>query len=99
MKPRRIELRTMKGWKMPSNTVSVAKPSWWANQYAWWARGGYSVATSLYRDYIMRRPRLIALAQRELRGKNLACRCALNEPCHADVLLELANKRRATKLG
>jgi hypothetical protein len=27
----------------------------------------------------------------ELRGKNLACWCALNEPCHADVLLELAN--------
>jgi Domain of unknown function (DUF4326) len=28
----------------------------------------------------------------ELRGKNLACWCALDKPCHADVLLELANK-------
>jgi hypothetical protein len=27
-----------------------------------------------------------------LRGKNLACFCKLDEPCHADVLLELANK-------
>jgi hypothetical protein len=26
-----------------------------------------------------------------LRGKNLACFCAQNEPCHADVLLRLAN--------
>jgi hypothetical protein len=26
-----------------------------------------------------------------LRGKNLACWCRLGEPCHADVLLELAN--------
>lgn len=26
-----------------------------------------------------------------LRGKPLACFCALNQPCHADVLLELAN--------
>ena len=26
-----------------------------------------------------------------LRGKNLACFCALDQPCHADVLLELAN--------
>lgn len=26
-----------------------------------------------------------------LRGKNLACFCMLDEPCHADVLLELAN--------
>jgi hypothetical protein len=28
----------------------------------------------------------------ELRGKNLACWCPLNQPCHADVLLELANR-------
>ena len=29
----------------------------------------------------------------ELRGKNLACWCPLNQPCHADVLLKLANLR------
>lgn len=28
---------------------------------------------------------------KELRGKNLACWCKNGEPCHADVLLELAN--------
>lgn len=28
----------------------------------------------------------------QLGGKNLACFCALADPCHADVLLELANK-------
>ena len=28
---------------------------------------------------------------RELRGKDLACWCPLDQPCHADVLLELAN--------
>ena len=27
----------------------------------------------------------------ELRGMNLACWCPLDKPCHADVLLELAN--------
>lgn len=26
-----------------------------------------------------------------LRGKNLACWCQLEQPCHADVLLRLAN--------
>src|SRR5262245_31160786 len=30
----------------------------------------------------------------ELRGKNLACWCPLDQPCHADVLLELANESR-----
>jgi hypothetical protein len=29
-----------------------------------------------------------------LRGKNLACWCKVGEPCHADVLLELANSER-----
>lgn len=27
----------------------------------------------------------------KLRGKNLACWCPLDQPCHADVLLKLAN--------
>lgn len=27
-----------------------------------------------------------------LRGKDLACWCPLDQPCHADVLLELANR-------
>lgn len=28
---------------------------------------------------------------RELRGKDIACWCPIDQPCHADVLLELAN--------
>jgi hypothetical protein len=28
----------------------------------------------------------------DLRGKNLACWCPLDQPCHADALLELANR-------
>lgn len=30
----------------------------------------------------------------ELRGFDLACWCPLDEPCHADALLELANKEK-----
>ena len=29
---------------------------------------------------------------RKLRGHDLACWCPLDQPCHADVLLELANR-------
>lgn len=29
-----------------------------------------------------------------LRGKDLCCWCPLDRPCHADVLLELANKEQ-----
>lgn len=31
----------------------------------------------------------------ELAGRDLACWCPLDQPCHADVLLELANDARA----
>lgn len=31
-------------------------------------------------------------ARSVLRGKNLACWCPLDQPCHADVLLEIANR-------
>ena len=37
-------------------------------------------------------PTTIEDVQRELRGKDLACWCALDQPCHADVLLDLANR-------
>lgn len=29
-----------------------------------------------------------------LRGRNLCCWCPIDQPCHADVLLELANSER-----
>lgn len=29
--------------------------------------------------------------RKELQGKDIVCRCHISQPCHADVLLELAN--------
>ncbi|MCR6649763.1 MAG: DUF4326 domain-containing protein [Cellulomonas sp.] len=34
-------------------------------------------------------------AIRGLRGRDLACWCPLDQPCHADVLLEIANEAAA----
>lgn len=42
-------------------------------------RAGYKQVDALY------------AIRSQLRGKNLACWCPLDQPCHADVLLELAN--------
>ena len=30
----------------------------------------------------------------ELRGKNLSCWCGETKPCHADILLKLANQKK-----
>jgi hypothetical protein len=39
-------------------------------------------------------PTTIDDVKRELKGKNLACFCRLDQPCHADVLLGIANRDR-----
>ena len=38
-----------------------------------------------------RLPFSVSDVRRELRGKDLVCWCPLGQPCHADVLLDLAN--------
>jgi hypothetical protein len=35
----------------------------------------------------------------KLRGKNLACWCPIGSPCHADVILRLANEQQSTSTG
>jgi len=51
-------------------------------------KGGWKAgAVILYRDYLLE----TGLDPTELQGKDLSCTCELAEPCHADVLLELAN--------
>ena len=58
-------------------------------------------AVAAYRRLALR-PALISDAQRELRGHDLACWCPLEDkdgnkvPCHADVLLEIANSGGAS---
>lgn len=46
------------------------------------------LALSHYRTWVAQWPEVI---RADLRGKNLACWCALDQPCHADILLEIAN--------
>jgi hypothetical protein len=47
-------------------------------------------AVDLYRR-IAHQPAFIADVRRHLAGHDLACWCPANQPCHADVLLEIAN--------
>ncbi len=47
-------------------------------------------AVGLYRRYFAETWR-IGFIREELKGKNLACWCKLSNPCHADILLQMAN--------
>lgn len=44
-----------------------------------------------YQFWLLRRLAKGDLDIAELRGKDLACFCPLDKPCHADVLIEIAN--------
>jgi len=75
---------------MPSNTVYVGRPTRWGNPYK---VGMYNLQLSdilrMYEVYL--RELLVADPHflDELKGKDLACWCRLDKPCHADVILKI----------
>lgn len=87
--PQRVQLSRRKGWRKPGNTVVVARPSKWGNPYSVETYGRHA-AVGMFRLYVVS---VLDIEQMrtELAGKNLACWCPLDQPCHADVLLRIAN--------
>ncbi|SDG23416.1 protein of unknown function [Sinosporangium album] len=47
-------------------------------------------SVEMYRGYLAGRPDLVVRAREELAGRDLACWCHLDQPCHGDVLLAVA---------
>jgi len=107
MTPHRVQLSRKKGWRMPPNTISVARPGRWGNPFSvlpdvaqGTAVGRYVAmptvedAVAAYRRWLHDDPtgrQLAQEAQSILRGHHLACWCRLDGPCHAQVLLDLVN--------
>lgn len=97
MKPIRIQRKRTKSWKMPLNTVYVGRPSKWGNPYkigsgygSYWATTPRQAVIS-FRKFINARW-LKKMIKDELKNKNLACWCPLDQKCHADILLKIANE-------
>ena len=100
-KPKRIQRKRTKGWRMPDGAVYVGRPTKWCNPFTkesnpippgiisndWREQVVFAHAWGM--DYLS--PDELAELQRELRGKDLVCWCTLDQPCHADTLLGLAN--------
>ena len=92
--PERIQRKRVKGWKMPPNTVYVGRPGRFGNPLP------FPFEQAVYRRWLCtssQRAKRVLDGLSDLRGKNLACWCAILDqqnnyvPCHADVLLSLAN--------
>lgn len=104
--PERIQRKRTKGWKKPPNAVCVTRGTYWGNQFVvqddlepgtklgqYFAVPTVLDAVFCYREMLLVSPDLIEKARCNLKGKDLACYCALDQPCHADVLLEIANAK------
>lgn len=101
--PKRIQLRRTKNWRKPEGAIIVCRPTKWgnlwkvdptratdppSNQY----RATAWEVVPIYRAWLLyAAPFTIDDIRRELGGRDLACWCPPGSPCHADVLLELAN--------
>ena len=91
----RVQRCRERGWRMPQGAVYVGRPGRWGNPYL---LTGHSPAeaVALYRAWLLERPDLLAAARAGLAGRSLACWCPPGTPCHADVLLDLANTSTST---
>ena len=95
MTPKRIQRKRTKGWRMPEGAIYVGRPTLWGNPFT----GERKRVVELFERYVK-----LALSDNRkhapwledylapLRGHDLACWCPIDQPCHADVLLRLANK-------
>jgi hypothetical protein len=122
--PERIQRKRVKGWRMPTGSVYVGRPTQWGNPYPvgcvvayrkWGVVEQFTVDTpresvALYRRWLsddlivplsgfnahLSAPTLPQV-RLLLAGKDLVCWCPIEDPegrrvpCHADVLLEIAN--------
>ena len=84
--PKGIQRKRTKGWRMPENCVDVSRSSKWGNPFRVLMYGRQG-AIDRFECYV-----LPHLPVHELRGKDLACWCPLDQPCHRDVLLKAANE-------
>ena len=89
--PQRVQLRRIKGWRKPEGAISVARPHNWGNPFVVGQHGISSNADAVELYWMWLPGQALYGQLSELTGHDLMCFCALDQPCHADVLLELAN--------
>ena len=90
--PQRYQRSRRKGARLPAGVVVVTRPTKWGNPHP--LSLGREEAVRRYREDLVAGHLRVTVddAKRELRGRDLACYCPLADPCHADVLLAVANQ-------
>ncbi|HSS23875.1 MAG TPA: DUF4326 domain-containing protein [Mycobacterium sp.] len=89
--PSRVQLQRRHGWRKPAGAVVVSRPTRFGNPYPV-IDGDRAQAVARYRQWLGDGHGPSRDDLESLRGKDLCCWCPLDQPCHADVLLEWANR-------
>lgn len=95
--PVRLQLSRRRGFDLQAHSQAVnglpatvvARPGRWGNPFRIGVDGNRATCVARFAAQLDARPNALDLTP--LRGRNLACWCSLDGPCHADVLLARAN--------
>jgi len=91
--PKRIQRKRTKGWKMPPNAVYVGRPTIWGNPFEMKTEVDRIPVIMAYEEWLrgelVDRPNMLE----PLKGKDLACWCPLDKPCHANVILKILREK------
>lgn len=82
------------GDQLPANTIDIGTHPHWRNHFQPATQdatpGRRSAAVVDYAVWLAARQDIVG-ARGELHGRDLACSCPIDQPCHRDVLLDLAD--------
>jgi hypothetical protein len=107
-KPKRVQRRRSKGWRMPENTIDVTRPGPRGNPFVVGKHGDRKRCVALFaflcrgwmnigadHECILAQKNFLQTFEREkakIRGKDVACWCRAGEICHGDIWLRVANE-------
>ena len=98
-RPQRVQLKRSAGWKMPANTLKVDRTTRWGNPFTPADCGSVAAAVAQHGRWMRGEiaapggvePPTAEAIRAALAGRNLACWCPAHGPCHAELLLAIAN--------
>lgn len=105
-RPKRVQ--RVRGMALPAGARYVGRPSRWGCPYVFRRRdlkpgrrllADRATVVARYEADLMADLECQAAARETLAGHDLACYCPLDQPCHADVLLRVANNAEVSNDG
>lgn len=97
MTPARVQRKRSKGYRQPSDTKYVGRPTVYGNPFKV-KDHGIAKTMKLYRTHLEKKLKSNPQFLEPLRHyKYISCFCNLNEECHIDILIEVLKRTEITE--